>query len=67
VLKALKEAGIVQGDVDAMMECRLGAVFQPHGLGHFMGLDTHDVGGYPQVSANRDHVMIVLDSHQICV
>ena len=47
-LEALKKMGVVQGDVDAMMAVRLGAIFMPHGLGHFMGVDTHDVGGYPQ-------------------
>ncbi|PVD20999.1 hypothetical protein C0Q70_19163 [Pomacea canaliculata] len=49
-LEALKTMGLVQGNVDAMMEARLGAVFMPHGLGHFMGIDTHDVGGYPEVT-----------------
>jgi len=29
-----------------MIEKRLGGVFMPHGLGHFIGIDTHDVGGY---------------------
>ena len=48
-LEELKRLGLVTGDVDEMMKVRLGAVFMPHGLGHFMGLDTHDVGGYPEV------------------
>ena len=48
-LEALKECGILKGDVDEMVKVHLGAVFFPHGLGHFMGLDTHDVGGYPEV------------------
>lgn len=47
ILEALKRAGILKGDVETMMKHRLGAIFMPHGLGHFMGLDTHDTGGYP--------------------
>ena len=35
------------GDIDEMMNVRLGALFMPHGLGHMIGIDTHDVGGYP--------------------
>ncbi|XP_017884511.1 xaa-Pro dipeptidase [Ceratina calcarata] len=46
MLTSLKEGGLLTGDVDKMIESGLHAVFQPHGLGHFMGLDVHDVGGY---------------------
>ena len=45
-LEHLKSAGLIKGDIDQMMEARLGALFMPHGLGHMIGLDTHDVGGY---------------------
>lgn len=48
-LEELVKLGLLQGDVDEMMKVNLGAVFMPHGLGHFMGIDTHDVGGYPEV------------------
>jgi Xaa-Pro dipeptidase len=48
LLSALKEIGLVTGDVGQMMDVRLGATFMPHGLGHFMGCDVHDVGGYPK-------------------
>ncbi|GLT79053.1 hypothetical protein SLA2020_505630 [Shorea laevis] len=48
ILQSLKEGGILIGDVDEMMVARLGAVFMPHGLGHFLGIDTHDPGGYPK-------------------
>ncbi|GAB4838938.1 hypothetical protein Ancab_028469 [Ancistrocladus abbreviatus] len=46
ILESLKKGGIVTGDVEDMMAQRLGAVFMPHGLGHLLGIDTHDPGGY---------------------
>jgi len=47
ILTALKAGGLVQGDVEEMIKAEVGGVFMPHGLGHFLGLDTHDAGGYP--------------------
>ena len=32
-----------------MMAVNLGSVFMMHGLGHLLGIDTHDCGGYPPV------------------
>ncbi len=38
-----------------MMEANLaGRLLQPHGLGHFVGLDVHDVGGYLEGHPERD-------------
>lgn len=48
MMEGLKDLGIVKGDVDDMMNENIFALFFPHGLGHFLGLDTHDVGGYPK-------------------
>ena len=48
MMHGLKETGLVRGNVDDLMENDIFALFFPHGLGHFLGLDTHDVGGYPK-------------------
>lgn len=46
LLHELKVGGLLKGDVDEMLKAGLGYHFQPHGLGHLLGLDVHDVGGY---------------------
>jgi Xaa-Pro dipeptidase len=46
MLEGLRDLGLIQGDIDEMQEGRLGFIFMPCGLGHFIGLDGHDVGGY---------------------
>jgi Xaa-Pro dipeptidase len=38
--------GIIKGDLDEIIDKNIFALFFPHGLGHLLGLDTHDVGGY---------------------
>ena len=49
LLQEMKAGGLLVGEVDAMMEVRLGAIFMPCGMGHLLGLDIHDVGGFPKV------------------
>lgn len=41
----LKELGILKGDVDEAVAAGAHALFFPHGLGHMMGLDVHDMEG----------------------
>jgi Xaa-Pro dipeptidase len=50
ILSHLRTHGLVTGDIEEMMAVNLCAIFMPHGLGHFLGIDVHDVGGYPEVS-----------------
>eukprot|EP00088_Acartia_fossae_P035523 TRINITY_DN3662_c0_g1_i8.p1 TRINITY_DN3662_c0_g1~~TRINITY_DN3662_c0_g1_i8.p1 ORF type:complete len:513 (+),score=108.77 TRINITY_DN3662_c0_g1_i8:24-1541(+) len=55
VLEDLTAAGVLTGNIDEMMAVNLGGrVFQPHGLGHFIGCDVHDVGGYLEGHPERD-------------
>ncbi len=45
VAAGLVELGILRGDPEALVERDAHALFFPHGLGHMLGLSTHDAGG----------------------
>ena len=44
----LKELGLMKGDVDEAVQAGAHAMFLPHGLGHMMGMDVHDMEGFDQ-------------------
>uniref|UniRef100_A0A0A9WZL9 Xaa-Pro dipeptidase n=1 Tax=Lygus hesperus TaxID=30085 RepID=A0A0A9WZL9_LYGHE len=53
VCKHLITLGILQGSLEELMSKQVMQFFQPHGLGHLLGMDVHDVGGYLQDCPTR--------------
>ena len=43
LLEGLKSLDLVRGDVDEMLPLGISGLFMPHGLGHNMGMDVHDM------------------------
>jgi Xaa-Pro dipeptidase len=46
VAGVLGECGLAQGEPEGLVESGVTRHFFPHGLGHFLGLQVHDVGGH---------------------
>lgn len=51
--QGLRDLGILRGSLEGLLERQVSAVFYPHGVGHLLGLDVHDMedlgdlAGYP--------------------
>ena len=44
-IEGLLALGILKGDAQEILDARTSVAFFPHGLGHYLGMDTHDTGG----------------------
>ena len=52
--QGLKDLGLMKGDVNEAVAARAHALFMPHGLGHMMGLDVHDMEDLGQIYVGYD-------------
>lgn len=50
----LKELGLAKGDTEEAVKAGAHAIFLPHGLGHMMGMDVHDMENLDQINVGFD-------------
>ena len=50
----LKELGLAKGDTEEAIKAGAQAMFLPHGLGHMMGMDVHDMESLDQINVGFD-------------
>ena len=56
--QGLIQLGILKGSVESNIESKTYQKYYPHGTGHFLGLDVHDVGQYKNLDGTRAEVKI---------
>jgi len=54
IARGLKDLGLMKGDVKEAVAAGAHALFFPHGLGHMMGLDVHDMEDLGQIYVGYD-------------
>lgn len=61
IASGLKDLGLMKGDVAEAVAHGAHALFFPHGLGHMMGLDVHDMEDYGQIYVGYDDEIRPID------
>ena len=54
LVQGLKDLGLMKGNVEEAVAAGAHALFLPHGLGHMMGLDVHDMENLGEVYVGYD-------------
>lgn len=54
IADGLKQVGLMKGNTDEAVKAGAHALFFPHGLGHMMGLDVHDMEDLGQIYVGYD-------------
>jgi Xaa-Pro aminopeptidase len=54
IAEGLKALGLMKGDMDAAVKAGAHALFLPHGLGHMLGMDVHDMEGLGEDNVGYD-------------
>lgn len=57
ITKGLQELGLMKGDVAESVKAGAHALFMPHGLGHQMGLDVHDMEDFGEDNVGYDETI----------
>nr|MBP7472284.1 aminopeptidase P family protein [Prevotella sp.] len=54
IFNRMKELGLAKGDTEEAVKEGAHAMFLPHGLGHMMGMDVHDMESLDQINVGFD-------------
>lgn len=62
ITQGLQDLGIMKGNIEDSLANGAHAMFMPHGLGHMMGLDVHDMEDLGQIYVGYDEKYAPLTS-----